>query len=338
MRKKNFLNLKKTFVIAEIGSNHNQSLIKAKKLIRMSSKIGADAVKFQYLNYEDMYTNDKRFEKEKKIFKNVCFPENWIPILNKYSKKFNLIFFFSITSFKSLNIAIKYNIPILKIASPQFFGNPWLVEACLKTRKKVILSTGLNTFIEIKKKIQNLKRKKLLKNSCILYCESKYPLKIEDFDYSKISLYQKTFNLPVGLSDHTLSTVVPAISVFEGAQVIEKHITLNRKDIGPDHFFSLEIDDFSEMVKNIRDVEKIITIKQNKTKLINKKYRKLYQIKCIANKDYEINDKLKGIKSNGLRSIYGINIEMAESLEKNYIVKSKIRKGEIINLKKLKKI
>tara|TARA_B110000977_G_scaffold201676_1_gene297694 strand:- start:4005 stop:5021 length:1017 start_codon:yes stop_codon:yes gene_type:complete len=335
--KKFFLKPTKTFIIAEIGSNHNQSLAKAKKLIKLSAKNGADAVKFQYLNFKDMYTDDKRFKKEKEIFKKVCFPESWIPKLNKYSKKLNIIFFFSITSFSCLKLAIKYKIPILKIASPQFFSNPWLIEACLRTGKKVILSTGLSSFKEIKKRIESLKNKKLTKNSCLLYCDSRYPLEIENFDYKQISLYKQKFNLPVGLSDHTLSTMVPAISVFEGAEVIEKHITLNRKDNGPDHFFSLEINEFSEMVKNIREVEKIIFTKKFKKKSLNNKYRKLYQIKCIADKDYKINDKLNGIKKSGLRSVNGINIEMAEKLENNYTVKKNIKKDDIINFSKLKK-
>ena len=91
------------------------------------------------------------------------------------------------------------------------------------------------------------------------------------------------------------------------------------------------------MVKNIREVEKIIFTKKFKKKSLNNKYRKLYQIKCIADKDYKINDKLNDIKKSGVRSFNGINLEMAEKLENNYIVKKNIKKGEIIYFNKLKK-
>ena len=100
----------KTFVIAEVGSNHDQSLKKALKYISVAADIGADAVKFQFLDYDQMYKDHKKFQNEKKIFKKIKFNERWIDILKKECDKKKIIFFLSVTSLKSQNIVENYNL------------------------------------------------------------------------------------------------------------------------------------------------------------------------------------------------------------------------------------
>ena len=172
----------------------------------------------------------------------------------------------------------------------------------------------------------------------MLVCDSKYPLEIEEFNYKKINDFKKEFKIPIGLSDHTTSTIVPSLAVMNGANIIEKHITLNKLEKGPDHFFSLNINEFSQMIKNVRETEKIIYSKKNKKRKLNTYYRRFYKVKCIANKNYNVHEKIKGIKKNGLRAMDGIDIEKAELIEKKYIVKKLIKKDDVIKYHHLKKI
>ena len=170
----------------------------------------------------------------------------------------------------------------------------------------------------------------------MLYCVSQYPLKYNNLDLEQIVKFKKKFKCLVGFSDHTRSIVIPSLAVEKGASVIEKHITLNRNGKGPDHFFSLEPNEFKKMIEYIRDIDSYKMSK--KKKFIDKKLLQLFRIKCIAPKNFKKNERLTNIKLNGLRSVSGIPIDKADFIEKNFVAKKNLKKGDIIRYTNLKKI
>ncbi len=280
----------KTLIISEIGVNHDGSLKKLKKLIYSSKKIGADIVKLQIYNTNELTIKtskvanyQKRIGKNQfKILKKYELSESTIKNIISYCKKIKINLFstcFDITSFKKYNKLSKSN--LYKISSGDLSNLPLIFEIA-KNKKKIILSTGmsnlknidlaLKTIIFAYKKsfddphIDKIKKIKLNKKNTqiikkkvsILHCVSSYPAKLNQLNLNYISTLKKKYNMQIGLSDHSKSLISGAIAVSLGAEIIEKHITLNNKSKGPDHLSSLNLSDFKKYVDNIRDTEKIL--------------------------------------------------------------------------------
>ena len=283
----------KTYIISEIGGNHNGNLKLAKKMIYKSWKVGADAVKFQTFIPEELAApNTKIAEYQRKNIKKkissldilkmcqLSFKDHYI--LKKYSEKLGIDFLSSAFDMKSLIFLSKdLKIKNHKIPSGEITNFQLLFEHGRKNHN-IILSTGMSSIKEIKdalniyltgylfkkknisiKKFVNRnflkKSHKILKKKVILlHCVSNYPTDISDINLKVIETLHKIFDLPVGLSDHTSSTLTPAIAVSMGAKVIEKHLTLNKNMLGPDHTSSILPKEFKEMIENIRDTEKML--------------------------------------------------------------------------------
>jgi N,N'-diacetyllegionaminate synthase len=238
------------FIIAEIGSNHNGDLETAKKLIDVAVKAGADAVKFQSYEGNSLVTTENPSHK---ILNKYSLTKELHVKLNEYCKKKGIIFASTPFDFERLNWLKKLNIPFYKIASGDITYLTFIKEIS-KLGKPIILSTGTATLGEVEEAIKiiwNTGNKQVV----LLHCVSRYPTKIEEVNLSAMNTMQNAFKLPVGFSDHTKSTVIPALAVAMGACVIEKHITLN-EDLGtPDHSFALKPSEFKEMMDNIRIAE-----------------------------------------------------------------------------------
>lgn len=321
-----------TFIIAEIGSNHNQSLKLAYKSIDAAAKAGADAVKFQYLDYDKMYLHNPKNKSFKAFFKKIELKKNWIKKLLNYSIKKKIVFFYSSCFKDGIDLAKKLKIKLNKIASPQFCSFPQLMDYSLNSNLITIASTGYSSFKEINDTLKNIKNKK---NLILLHCVSHYPTKVSDINLNDILVLKKKYNCIIGFSDHTMSTLLPSLAVSKGARVIEKHLTLNRKLKGPDHGFALEPKEFKDMVKNIREFEKI----KNKEKNIPYKLKKSFEMKIVYNKNYKKNEVLSNLGLSGLRtSEQGINIKKFKILEKNYKLKFDKKKNELVNWKDIVKI
>lgn len=329
------INEKNVFIIAEIGSNHNGSLERAKKLINLAKKSGADAVKFQHLIFEDLCFKELKNRKFKKIYDRATIKESWIGELKKYCDDLNIVFFFAATSFKSLELIFKHKIKLIKIASPQFYGNKWLLNEALKMNLPTIVSTGMSSFNEIEERFYLIKKTRN-KKVMLLYCDSFYPLKVEYLNFELIKKFKNTFKCLVGFSDHTTSTLAPSLAVTHGANIIEKHFTFDRRLKGPDHFFSLNVEEFSKMTKCLRETEKILFYKGKR--LLNKKYRDIFRLKCISDKPYKPNEKLKNITYYAKRASGGIDAEKFDVVQKKYVAKSNIPKDKVINKTDLKRI
>jgi N,N'-diacetyllegionaminate synthase len=263
-----FDNWNHTFVIAEAGSNwrvgeYKKDIKQAKQLIDIAKEVGSDAVKFQTYKSKTTYVEDAGKsdylaqsgiqESINDIFEHHSMPYEMIPILSNYCHEKNILFIsspFSVEDAKAIDPFVK----IHKIASFEINHIP-LLEFLAKTQKPILISTGASNEIEIQFAIDIIKKNGNSKIG-IMQCTSKYPASLNSLNLSVIPNIKKTFNVPVGFSDHSLDPVIaPICAIGFGATVIEKHFTLDKKLQGPDHAFALEPNELKKMIKSIRDAD-----------------------------------------------------------------------------------
>jgi N,N'-diacetyllegionaminate synthase len=258
-------NTNKIFVIAEAGSNwkcgtYEEDLKQALKLIDIASDSGANAVKFQTFRSETTYAYNagKSDYLDKKgisseindLFENNSMPYEMIPELHNYAKQKNILFMSTPFSVRDA-MEIDPYVSIHKVASYEI-NHVRLLEYLLKTNKPIIISTGACNYDEIDFAVN------ILKNSSIalLQCTSCYPCPVNALNLSTIPKLKSRYNLPVGLSDHSLDPIIaPLTSIGLGATIIEKHFTLDKTLNGPDHMFALNPEELKLMINSIRQVE-----------------------------------------------------------------------------------
>jgi N,N'-diacetyllegionaminate synthase len=273
------MNIKKCYIIAEVGPNHNGSYKLAKKYVKLISKCGANAVKFQLSNPNLALSKDsfpalyekksKGFDKNEDLIKVVKKSQLSIEEhlkLSKICKKYKIDYLcsaFDLESLKFLDQKIK--IKYFKIPSGEILSIDML-KYINNRKKKILLSTGMATFSEIAFSLKHLSNVK--KRVILLHCISNYPTENKDVNLLIMKELKKKFKCEVGFSDHTIGVMASIIAVSMGARVLEKHVTLNKKMRGPDHKNSCTISEFKKIVKKIRDVEIMLG---KKTKKISKK-------------------------------------------------------------------
>lgn len=247
---------KPVYLIAEAGINHNGDIEIAKEMIKMASESGANAVKFQTIIPDELFSeiiNPKLY----------CMSKNWILTkkdhleLQKYARKNNIDFFSTPFGKKSAKLLQEINVPIMKIASGEI-TNYDLISFIAKMKIPMLVSTGMTSISEIAKVVEIIKS-----HDCpfvILHCVSSYPTSIKDANLSTIPYLQNTFGVPVGFSDHTMGIEASLAAVALGARVIEKHFTLDKNMDGPDQKLSLDPSEFTELVKKTRIIEESIGI------------------------------------------------------------------------------
>ena len=252
-----------TFIIAEVGSNHNRNLAQAKRLIEVAGDAGADAVKFQTFSAEKIYskkTITPDYLKGKinqssvwKLIKDLEMPREWLGELADYSKSRDLIFLSSPFDYEAITELEELHMAAYKVASFEIVDLQFL-KAIAKTKKPIILSTGMASLGDIEDAI-NAIRKVSNHGISLLHCAINYPPPFKDLNLRAIKTLKQAFQVPIGYSDHTMSTFIPSICVSLGACIIEKHFTLDRALKGPDHVFALEPNELKEMIENIRKTE-----------------------------------------------------------------------------------
>jgi len=256
-----------TYIVAEMSANHNQDFSQAVKIIQAAKEAGADAVKLQTFtpNTITIKSNKKYFKIDGTLwegkflydlYKEAYTPWEWQPELKQYADKLGIHLFSSAFDFTAVDFLEKMKVPAYKIASPEIIDIP-LITKVAKTGKPVIISTGMATISEIEEAVKTI-RKAGNNQLALLKCTSAYPAPPDEMNLRTIPHLAEAFNVPTGLSDHTLGIAVPITAVALGACIIEKHFTLSRNDPGPDSSFSIEPDEFKEMVKSIRTVEKAL--------------------------------------------------------------------------------
>jgi sialic acid synthase SpsE len=246
------------FVIAEAGINHNGSLSIAKKLVDIAKKAGADCIKFQtHITEEEMIKTKILPGKISKtplwnIIKNCELSVNDEIKIKKYCKERKIIFLSTPFSIPAVDRLEKINILAYKIGSGELTNLPFLKHIA-KTGKPVILSTGMSNMDEIKKSIKLFQKLEI--QLAILQTTSEYPCDYQDINLKVIDNYKKKFNIPVGISDHSLGIYTALGAIARGACIVEKHITLDKKMPGPDQKLSLEYNELSELVKGCKAVK-----------------------------------------------------------------------------------
>jgi len=257
-----------TFIVAELSANHSQDLNLAKETIHAMKESGADAVKLQTYTPDTITINcDNEYFRIKQgtlwdgktfyeLYKEAYTPWEWHYELKELAEKLGLIFFSTPFDKSAVDFLEELGVPAYKIASFEITDIP-LIEYVASKGKPVIISTGIATLCDIQEAVQACRRAGN-DQIVLLKCTSAYPAPLEDANLRTIPHLAQTFGCPVGLSDHTLGISVPIAAVALGAKVIEKHFILSKDIDSPDREFSLTPEEFSEMVKAIRDVEKAL--------------------------------------------------------------------------------
>jgi len=256
------------YIVAEISGNHNQSFDEALKLVHAAKESGADAVKLQ------TYTPDTlTIDSDKKYFRvgggtlwdgrnlyelygEAYTPWDWQPKLKEVADDLGLDLFSTPFDHTSVEFLEEMRVPAYKIASFEVVDLP-LVRRIAKTGMPIIMSTGMATIAEIEEAVGAI-REAGNNQLAMLKCTSAYPAAPEEMNLRTIPHLADAFNVPVGLSDHTLGIAVPLAAVALGACIVEKHFTLSRSIPEPDSAFSLEPHEFKAMVEAIRTVEKAL--------------------------------------------------------------------------------
>ncbi len=290
----NFKDLKKPFIVAEIGNNHEGSLKTALKLVEAAKNAKADAVKFQFFNpYK--YSSPK--DKERiLLLKKFSLKKSDIIKIKNFCKKLNIIFFATPFDIKTAEFLNKHQ-SFFKISSGD---NNYLqlIKKIMSFKKPIIISTGLLSFKEIKKIITFIQKNKFYKNKknlCLMHCVSAYPASIKKINLNSILFLKKKFpNITIGYSDHTLGKKVAVLSSVLGADIIEKHFTLdNNFSNFRDHKISLNPSSFKLLVNEVNKLS-IILGKQNKEiNLEEKKNQDLMRRKIVSKKKINKGQKLK---------------------------------------------
>ena len=250
-----------TFIIAEIGVNHNGDINLAKKMIKSASECGVDAVKFQTFKSEELVTENARtadYQEENTnensqlaMLKKLELSFDDFKELKDYSLKNGVIFISSPFDVNSVDLLETLDVPLYKLGSGEL-NNFELIDHVQKTNKPIIISTGMATLDEIKETYDFIKNKD---NLIILHCITGYPTSFEEANLNFIKTLQKEFDVPIGFSDHSPGIELPIAAVALGACVVEKHFTLDKNLEGPDHKASLNPKEFKAMVDAIRNVE-----------------------------------------------------------------------------------
>ncbi|GAF82183.1 unnamed protein product, partial [marine sediment metagenome] len=296
-------------IVAEVSANHGQNFNRAVSLIKKAKEVGVDAVKFQTYTPDTLTidVNNKYFkighpkwrrQTLYELYKKAYTPWKWFKKLKKVADDLGIVFFSAAFDKTAVDFLEELAVPMHKIASFELVDLP-LIEYIAKTKKPLILSTGMATLPEIKEAV-NTAKKAGAKDIILLKCVSSYPAKPEEMNLRTIPDLERKFSVPVGLSDHTLGVGVSIAAVSLGAKVIEKHFTLSRKIETPDSFFSIEPRELKELVENVRIAESALgevhyglTKEEKKSKIFR---RSLFAIKNIKKGEFFTEDNVKSIR------------------------------------------
>lgn len=241
-----------TYFIAEAGLNHNGDVKLAKKLVEEAHNSGADAIKFQTYKSEAFLTESSKYFK---FFKKVELSYEDFGEIHDHAKSCGITFFSTPFDFESVDYLQKIGVPCFKIASGDLTNMP-LIRHIAKMQKPMIISTGIGTIEEVENAISWCMYHNNNKIA-LLHCVANYPTLPEETNLRAIEYLKSKFNFPVGYSDNGEPVLVDLAAVSIGANLIEKHFTLDKKLDGPDHFFSIDPSGLKSLISQIRILEKI---------------------------------------------------------------------------------
>jgi N-acetylneuraminate synthase len=284
-----------TYVIAEMSANHNGRFEDAVRLVHAAKEAGADAIKLQTYTADTLTIRSDRPEFRigggtlwdgktlHDLYGEAYTPWDWQPKLKEVADQLGLPCFSSPFDSSAVDFLERMNVPAYKIASPELV-DLGLIDRVARTGKPAIMSTGMATLAEIEEAIAAFRGAGGV-GLALLKCTSAYPASPAYMNLRTIPHLSQTFELPVGLSDHTLGIAVPVAAVTLGACLVEKHLTLSRSMPGPDAAFSLEPAEFRAMVETVRTAEQALgdvhygtTPEEEKTRVFR---RSLYVVENV---------------------------------------------------------
>ncbi len=305
-----------------MSANHNQDFNRAVEIISAAKDSGADAIKLQtytpdtitlncrndfFLIKGTIWNNQNLYE----LYETTHTRWDWHAELQKIAHDKDLDFFSTPFDFSSVDFLKQMDIPGYKVASPELVDIP-LLKKIASAGKPVIVSTGMGTLSEIDTAVRTI-RNTGNNQIALLKCTSAYPALPEEMNLKTIEHLSSTFDVPAGLSDHTLGIEVPIAAVASGASIIEKHLTLSRDDGGPDSAFSLEPAEFKAMVRAVRIAEKAMgQVKYGATEQesIGKQYRRSLFVSAAMKKGQIFSeDNIKSVRpGHGLPTVFATDI------------------------------
>jgi len=304
------------YIVAEMSANHGQNFEQAIKIVEAAKDAGADAIKLQTYTPDTLTIdcNNEYFRIGKgtiwegrtlyDLYKEAFTPWEWQPKLKIIANDLGMDLFSTPFDKTSVDFLEKMDVPAYKISSFELVDIP-LIQYIAKTGKSIIMSIGMSTLSEIEEAVQAA-RDAGATQIALLKCTSAYPAPPEEMNLRTIPDLIEKFNLPVGVSDHTLSIAVPVAAVTLGACIVEKHFTLSRDIPGPDSAFSLEPHEFKAMVEAIRVTEKAIgqiRYELTEQEVANKRLRR----SLFVVKDMKAGDVIRKDCVQSIRPGYGLN-------------------------------
>ncbi len=338
-----FNKIKKPYFIAEISANHCGSISRAKKLIKLAARSGADAVKFQTYTADTMTIKSTREEFKIKdglwkghtlwdLYNKAKTPYSWHKSLFNFAKKEKITCFSSPFDDSAVDLLESLSCPFYKVASFELTHVP-LIKRIAKTNKPMIMSTGMSNLKEI-----DMAYKTAKSNGCkeivLLYCVSNYPSKLSDFNLNNINILKKRYGCTIGFSDHSIDNSIGAAAVAAGAEVIEKHIALQNQNKGFDVKFSLKGKQVKEYIDELNKISLLMGKKffyRSKSENKSSEHRRsIYAIQDIKKNEKFTKFNLKIIRpGKGIQPVYFKDLMNKKSPKK-------IKKGTPLNNKVLK--
>lgn len=250
------------FVIAEAGVNHNGDVALARELVDAAADAGADAVKFQTFRPELVAAPEApRAEYQRQehddtsqldMIRRLALSEDAFRDLASYCRTKNIVFLSTPFDIASADFLVLLGVPVIKVPSGEISNLPFLRHVA-RLKKPIVMSTGMAAIGEVERAVGAIEQAGC-GNYALLHCTSNYPAASADINLRAMATLKTAFGCPVGYSDHTIGIEIALAAAALGAQIIEKHFTLNRKMDGPDHAMSLEPRELADMVRGIRSV------------------------------------------------------------------------------------
>lgn len=248
----------KTFIIAEAGANHNRDFEQAKALIDVAKESGADACKFQTYSSETLYSKNTQdfagYKDINKLIKNIELPREWQSDLKLYCDEVGIEFMSTPFDEVAVQQLVDIGVKRMKIAGFESTDLRF-VDMVASAGLPLIVSLGIGSDFSIIPRIMDIASNRGVDDVTFLHCNNAYPTPAEDANLDTIKSLALDTRYRTGISDHTMSTLTPALAVAAGATVVEKHFTLSKRLSGPDHPFALEPHELKEMVDHIRYAE-----------------------------------------------------------------------------------
>lgn len=304
------------YIIAEVSANHNQKFDQAIKIIHAAKESGADAIKLQTYTADTITINcnNEYFKIGKgsiwegrnlyELYTEACTPWEWQPKLKAIANDLGMDLFSTPFDTTAVDFLDEMDVPAYKVASFELVDLP-LLSYIAKKKKPIIMSTGMATLAEIDEAVRAI-RDVGGSDLILLKCTSAYPALPEEMNLKTIAHLSSAFDVPSGLSDHTLGITVPVLSVAFGACIIEKHLTMSMSVHGPDSAFSMEPQEFKAMVDAVRTAERAIgEVKYSVTE--NEIASRVFRRSLFIVKDIKKGEVLTGENVRSIRPGHGLS-------------------------------